>query len=159
MLFHKIWILRVFFVFLLLISKNVILLGNDFATEKERLLKQSEKYRTAIKEQFKNAKVTVQDTAQDVVIVGGVLLASYIVFQIFKTEDEPVTAKALPSVDEPAFGNLLVMPRKEDENILLKSIKEHIAMFLISIAKKKLQEFLDGCGNSQENNISLEDER
>lgn len=106
----------------------------SIADRKAALSQSAGKYRLAIKEQAGGLKANAGRIGKNTLVIGGVLLASYLVVRMLAKERKPKNA-AQPG------GYLPAAPVRR-ESTVVAMIKQQIALFLIAIAKQKITEVI-----------------
>ena len=113
-------------------------------SKKDILLRKSENIYNRIENQLDEIKERSGTIAKTAIVVGGVLFVSYMIYKRFsrKSTSDSVELE----------GQKVRIAPIERESVIVRMIKEYIAMFLISIAKQKLQEVLKNLnlGESQD---------
>jgi hypothetical protein len=110
----------------------------DYDTEKATLVRKSSLLEESLGQDFESLKEYIDEYGKKALIIGGSLLAAYLIARLISgtsSHDEEIkyTSSAQPVVH--------VVKESEDSPIV-KQIKASIALFLISIAKQKLREFI-----------------
>ncbi len=119
-------------------------LSNGLGKEKRQLLHSNSRYQQGIEENLQLIKQEAGTWMKGAAIVGGILLIGYTGYKLFIEEDEPES-----SVDrEPV---MLANVDSKNESTIFKMIKESIALFLISIAKERIQTLIQ--------RLTIEDEQ
>lgn len=117
---------------------------NSFSEKRSFLETRSERFKTAAKGEVLQLKGNISKIGKSALIVGSGVLATYLLYKMFFGKKEVQTIVQPQSTVNPE--NTVVIQRVEEESGIVKRIKEQIALFLISIAKQKLQEYIDGLG-------------
>jgi len=112
----------------------------DYDNEKAALVKKSNSLENNLDLELDNIKEYVQEYGKNIAIIGGSLLATYLLVRILTNSSKSSTVKYNP----PAQAQPIVHVVKEkDGNPIAKQIKSSIALFLMSIAKQKLMDYLN----------------
>jgi hypothetical protein len=119
-------------------------INNGFAEKRLFLEGRSEQFKAAAKGEVKEFKGNVSKIGNTALIVGSGVLATYFIYKMFFGNSKTKTIVRPKEYNCPE--NTVVVQRVEEESTIVKRIKEQIALFLISIAKQKLQEYIDGLG-------------
>lgn len=119
-------------------------INNGFAEKRLILEGRSEQFKAAAKGEVKEFKGNVSKIGNTALIVGTGVLAAYFVYKMFFGNSKTKMIVRPKEYNYPE--NTVVVQRVEEESTIVKRIKEQIALFLISIAKQKLQEYIDGLG-------------
>jgi len=119
----------------------------DYDQEKAMLVKKSNMLEGSLDKDFDKVKEYVEEYGKNFLVIAGTLLATYTLLRILTRssgEEEKSEAKAIPLNSE-VYGSQpqQVIKVVKEESEIVKQIKLSIALFLISIAKQKLQEFLE----------------
>ena len=117
----------------------------DYDQEKAMLVKRSNLLEGSLDKDLDKVKEYVEEYGKNFLVITGSLLATYVLLRILtksSLEDEKevkaLSQKSKVYTDQPQ--QVVRVVREESE--IVKQIKMSIALFLISIAKQKLQEFL-----------------
>lgn len=115
----------------------------DFDSEKATLIKRSNLLEGDIEQDIDKIKAYAQEYGKNALIITGSLLATYLLLKLLtNSSKEDKSYKAVPlNYTSSASQPVIHVVNKEDSPIV-KQIKSSIALFLISIAKQKLQDFL-----------------
>ena len=116
----------------------------DYDTEKASLIRKSNLLEGDIEQDIDKIKGYVQEYGKNALIITGSLLATYVVLRLItKNSDDVETTQSQPNQFAPIHAQPVIhVVKKEDESPILKQIKSSITLFLISIAKQKLLDFL-----------------
>ena len=109
-------------------------LGNDISIKerREQLRSKSEVYKVALHDQVDEIRDTAEKWVQTAVVIGGVLLAGYVLMRsLLEKDGNPVKNKNLPVVVGASGGSRI-----------FNNIMEQMALFLLALAKEKLTELL-----------------
>jgi len=123
---------------------------NNFSERRVFLQKRATKYKTAAEGEVVILKGNVQRIGKLAAISGMALLGGYLLYKIFfgKKHIEPLVINT-----EAGLNQGIVVQRVESENNgIFQSIKQQIALFLISIAKQKLMDYLNNYKAKSTNN-------
>lgn len=107
---------------------------------KDFLKSQSEKFKLAIKGDFNDLKDETFRIGKNGLILGGVLIAGYLLFLALKRSET--------SIEENKSEKGLVVLNPKKESTLIKTFKTAIATFILAVAKQKLLEFLENYNHS-----------
>ncbi len=118
----------------------------DYDQEKAMLVKKSTLLEDNLNKDIDKIKEYVEEYGKNFLVITGSLLATYVLIRLLaKSSDEEKPTKTIPVSSEVYQGQpqqvVHVMKEKEESEIV-KQIKISIALFLVSIAKQKLQEFI-----------------
>lgn len=122
-------------------------MNSSFAEKRSFLENRSERFKSAAKGEVLQFKGNISKIGKTALIVGSGVLATYLLYKMFFGKKEVQTIVQPQSVVRPE--NTVVVQRVEEDSNLVKRIKEQIALFLISIAKQKLQEYIEGLGQKK----------
>lgn len=118
----------------------------DYDKEKAMLVKKGNMLEESLDRDFDRVKRYIEEYGKNFLVISGTLLATYALLRILtrsSAEEETVELKGLPSKSEVyASQPQQVIKVVKEESEIVRQIKMSIALFLISIAKQKLQEFL-----------------
>jgi hypothetical protein len=115
----------------------------DYDDEKAKLVKKSASLENDIEENIQKIKEYVEENGKNALIIGGSLLATYLVLRLL-TSSEEKTVQVPPQNYQPSPAQPVVhVVKNEEDSAIVKQIKSSIALFLVSIAKKKLQDFIE----------------
>ena len=120
----------------------------DYDNEKAKLVKKSNLLEGSIEEDLDKIKDYFQENGQNALVIGGTLLGAYLLLRLLTSsgsDDEQITT--IPATTNPQ--PVVHMVREEQESVIVKQIKASITLFLISIAKQKLQEFIENYGKEE----------
>lgn len=124
----------------------------DYDNEKAKLVKKSALLEGDIEENIEKLKDYVQENGKNALIIGGALLGSYLLLRMLTKSSDEVVSKPYPIYHPQASPEPIVhMVREEHDSPIVKQIKDSITLFLISIAKQKLQDFIENYGKDKEN--------
>ncbi|MEY3416648.1 MAG: hypothetical protein RL711_3 [Bacteroidota bacterium] len=116
---------------------------NSYAEKRLVLENRSEKFKLAAKVEVVELKGNVAKIGKTALAVGTGVLATYLLYKMFFGNKRVKSFVKAKNNYQPE--NTLVVQRVE-ESPLVRKIKEQIVLFLIAIAKQKLQEYIDGLG-------------
>lgn len=118
----------------------------DYDQEKAMLVKRSNMLEGSLDADFDKVKYYFEEYGKNFLVISGTLLATYTLLRILtrsSSEEEKPQLKSIPLKSEVyASQPQQVIKVVKEESEIMKQIKLSIALFLISIAKQKLQEFL-----------------
>jgi predicted alpha/beta-fold hydrolase len=120
----------------------------DYDNEKAKLVKKSNLLEGSIEEDLDKIKDYFQENGQNALVIGGTLLGAYLLLRLLTSsgsDDEHFTTIPASTNPQPVVH----MVREEQESVIVKQIKASITLFLISIAKQKLQEFIENYGKEK----------
>jgi len=115
----------------------------DYDNEKAKLLKKSASLENDIEENLQKIKEYVEENGKNALIIGGSLLATYLVLRFLTSKDENTVQATHHNYNPTPPQSVVQVVKNEEDSAIVKQIKSSIALFLVSIAKKKLQDFLD----------------
>ena len=116
----------------------------DFDSEKAALVKKTNALENNLTIELENVKEYLQDYGKNIVVIGGSLLATYLLLRLITRSEEK--NNKIQSLNYPSIQHsqpVVHVVKESKDNLLVKQIKNSIALFLMSIAKKKLTQFLD----------------
>lgn len=127
---------------------------NSLAAKKEALSRQSELYKQAIEEQVNDIKENAGQLSKKALIIGAGVVAGYFLLKVFiKAGNKKVHVPAkTTSYDNKGYiydsfanghSKPLMAPAVRTEPLIVSLIKQQIAIFLIGLAKQKIQEALN----------------
>jgi predicted nucleotidyltransferase len=120
----------------------------DYDNEKAKLVKKSNLLEGSIEDDLEKIKDYFQENGQNALVIGGTLLGAYLLLRL-------LTSSGSDDHAQPSYTNhtstqpVVHMVREEHDSELVKQIKTSISLFLISIAKQKLQEFIENYGKEK----------
>lgn len=118
----------------------------DYDQEKAMLIKKSNLLEGSIDNDVDKIKEYVEEYGKNFLIITGSLLATYVLLRIItkSSDEDDKIVKSIPLKSE-VYGSQpqQVVHVVKEESEIVKQIKNSIALFLISIAKQKLQEFIN----------------
>jgi len=115
----------------------------DYDNEKAKLLKKSASLENDIEENLQKIKEYVEENGKNALIIGGSLLATYLVLRFLTSKDENTVQATQHNYNPTPPQSVVQVVKNEEDSAIVKQIKSSIALFLVSIAKKKLQDFLE----------------
>ena len=110
----------------------------SIADRKWALGQSTKKYKLAIEEQLGGLKANAGKIGKNTLVIGGVLLVSYLIVRALAKEKKP--GKGLVTQPERHLPATAVVRR---ESTIVNMIKQQIALFLIAIAKQKITEVIE----------------
>lgn len=120
----------------------------DYDNEKAKLVKKSNLLEGSIEEDLDKIKDYFQENGQNALVIGGTLLGAYLLLRLLTSSGSD--NEDLPSyTHQPTAQPVVHMVREEQDSVIVKQIKASISLFLISIAKQKLQEFIENYGKEE----------
>ena len=118
-------------------------------TEPDRrgLMRSNIQYQEALEDQLSGLKKDAESWMKGAAMIGGMIFVGYSIYKLFmeKEETEEVPVQENEAVLTP------VPVQDKSESSVVRMIKESIALFLIGIAKQKIQEFLQNLESGHEN--------
>lgn len=123
---------------------------NGSGAIKKDLMQSSERYQKAIEEQLTVIKHETTYWVKGMAIIGGILFIGYAGYKIL-IEEEEESAEQEPVI--------VASVSTKNESAIFKMIKESIALFLISIAKEKIQAFIQSLNIDHEQGDNQSAER
>ena len=120
----------------------------DYDNEKAKLVKKSNLLEGSIEDDLDKIKEYFQENGQNALVIGGTLLGTYLLLRL-------LTSSGSNDEHRPTYSNqttsqpVVHMVREEQDSAIVKQIKASISLFLISIAKQKLQEFIENYGKEK----------
>lgn len=117
----------------------------DYDQEKAMLIRKSNLLEGSLDHDIDRVKEYVEEYGKNFLVITGSLLATYVLLRILtkSSSEEGKALKTLPlKSDVYAAQPQQVVRVVKEESEIVKQIKMSIALFLISIAKQKLQEFI-----------------
>ena len=108
-------------------------------SKREQLVKESDAYRDAIKNQVQDIKTSAEQWAKTVLIIGGTIVLAYTFVKTLLGKGKSNENTNLPATTS----------ERHDYGIFNK-VMEQIAFFLMAIAREKLMEFLKSYGKTGE---------
>ena len=112
------------------------------AKKKRELYQKSSQYKSAVTSDINRLKFDIERIGKNFLIIGGSLYAAYKLSKLFTGSSDE---------DENENEQQAVAKTKESSVIVLK-IKEQITLFLLALAFKKLQEFVQERSNENDEN-------
>lgn len=119
-------------------------INNNFAERRMFLESRSENFKSAAKGEVNVFKGKMSKVGKSALIVGVGVLGTYFLYKMFFGKKEIQSFVQPQNMASP--DNKIVIQQVDNGSPLVNRIKEQIALFLISIAKQKLQEYIDGLG-------------
>jgi predicted amino acid-binding ACT domain protein len=116
----------------------------DYDQEKAMLVKKTTALERSMEGDLETIKEYVEEYGKNALVIAGTLIATYTLLRILvKTSEEEKDYKTISTQSEvyAAQPQQVVRVVKEESEVM-KQIKMSIALFLVSLAKQKLQEFL-----------------
>lgn len=120
----------------------------DYDDEKAKLVKKSNLLEGNIEEDLEKIKDYFQENGKNALVIGGTLLGTYLLLRL-------LTSSGSEYENQPSYINhapaqpVVHMVREEQDSAIVKQIKASISLFLISIAKQKLQQFIENYGKEK----------
>ena len=116
-------------------------------TEPDRrgLMRSNVEYQEALEDQLSGLKKDAESWMKGAAIVGGMIFVGYSIYKLFMEKEETEEVQENEGVLTP------VPVQDKSESSVVRMIKESIALFLIGIAKQKIQEFLQNLESGHEN--------
>ena len=104
--------------------------------DRKGLVQTNVQYQEALEDQLSELKKEAEGWIKGAAIVGGLIFVGYSMYKLFMENDveEEMQTQEKETVPVPVHSN--------SESSIVRMIKESIALFLIGIAKQKIQEFL-----------------
>jgi len=121
----------------------------DYDDEKAKLVKKSALIEGDIEQNIQKIIDYFEDNGKNAIVIGGSLIATYLLVRLLTSSSDDKTVHTLPSSFVNTEGQQVVQVIKEEESPIVKQIKDSITLFLISIAKQKLQEFIENYGKEK----------
>ena len=115
----------------------------DYDQEKAMLVRKSSLLEKTMETDFDEIKEYVEEYGKNFLIITGSLIATYTLLRLLiSSSEEEKSSKVISSKSQVyAHQPQQVVQVVKEESEVMKQIKMSIALFLISIAKQKLQEF------------------
>ena len=113
--------------------------------DRKGLMQTNIHYQEALEDQLSGLKKEAENWVKGAAIVGGMIFVGYSIYKLFmeKDDEEEISTQEKEAVLTPAHH--------KSESSIVRMIKESIALFLIGIAKQKIQEFLQNLESEYEN--------
>jgi hypothetical protein len=118
----------------------------DYDQEKAMLVKKSYLLESSLDKDMDKLKGYIEEYGKNFLVITGSLLATYVLMRLLtkSSSDDEKAVKTIPIQSETYKGQpQQVVHMVKEESEVMKQIKMSIALFLISIAKQKLQEFME----------------
>lgn len=122
--------------------------------DKELLVKQTEKYKKQLDEEFKTITQNTERIVTNAVIIGGTLAVTYVVARMFfKSSSKRKARKKFKALNADAEATAGASLQKDSEPGIGSKIGSALAaqatVFLLSLAKDKLAEYLQSQFNKE----------
>ncbi len=122
--------------------------------DKDLLIKQTEKYKKQLDEEFKTITQNTERIVTNAVIIGGTLAVTYVVARMFfKSSSKRKARKKFKALNADAEATAGVSLQKDSEPGIASKIGSALAaqatVFLLSLAKDKLAEYLQSQFNKE----------
>ncbi len=114
-------------------------------SDREGLMQTNTQYQHALEGQFSDLKSQAESWMKGAAVVGGVIFVGYSFYKVFIEKDD----ESEKSTEEPKVA--LTPVHNKNESSIVRMIKESIALFLIEIAKEKIQQFLQSLESEYKN--------
>jgi len=124
-------------------------LAFDYDDEKAKLVKKSNLLEGSIEEDLDKIKDYFQENGQNALVIGGTLLGTYLLLRLLTSSGSDDAPQPTYTNHHPSAQPVIHMVREEQDSAIVKQIKASISLFLISIAKQKLQEFIENYGKEK----------
>jgi predicted nucleotidyltransferase len=119
----------------------------DYDDEKAKLVKKSNLLEGSIEEDLDKIKEYFQENGQNALVIGGTLLGAYLLLRLLTSSgSDNDHGTTIPATNQQPVVHMV---REEQDSTIVKQIKASISLFLISIAKQKLQEFIENYGKEK----------
>ena len=114
-------------------------------TNRSDLVQTNVHYQEALEDQLSELRSEAEGWIKGAAIIGGMIFVGYSLYKLFieNDEKEEFAAPEKEAVLTPVVNN--------NESSIVRMIKESIALFLIGIAKQKIQDFLQNLEREYEN--------
>lgn len=116
----------------------------DYDDEKALLIKKSKSLENDFDFELDQVKEYMQVYGKNIAVIGGSLLATYLLVRLItgsnsKESNIKLSREKLSSAQSPVVHIL----KQKSESALAKQIKSSVGLFLMSIAKQKLMDYLN----------------
>ncbi|MBC7390636.1 MAG: hypothetical protein H7329_15600 [Opitutaceae bacterium] len=116
----------------------------DYDTEKAALIKKSNSIENNLDFELDQVKEYLQEYGKNIAIIGGSLLATYLLAKLIAgSNSKESSIKLLKDKVSSTKSPVVHIVKQTAENALTKQIKSSIGLFLMSIAKQKLMDYLN----------------
>ena len=112
---------------------------------REGLMQTNTRYQEALEGQFSDLRSQAENWMKGAAVVGGVIFVGYSFYKVFIEKEDDLEQ----STDDPKVA--LTPVYDKNESSIVRMIKESIALFLIEIAKEKIQQFLQSLESEYKN--------
>lgn len=110
--------------------------SGHLSPDRSGLMQTNVHYQEALEDQLSELKKDAESWVKGAAIIGGMVFVGYSIYKLFMEKEEEVeTAHEEKEA-------VLTPVHNKGESRIVRMIKESIALFLIGIAKQKIQEFL-----------------
>ena len=113
--------------------------------DRRGLMQTNADYQEALEDQLTALKQEAESWLKGAAIIGGIIFVGYSFYKLFMEKDEK---EEIPTQENEAT---LTPVHNKSESSIVRMIRESIALFLIGIAKQKIQEFLQNLESEYEN--------
>lgn len=116
----------------------------DYDNEKAALIKKTNSLENNLDFELDKVKEYLQEYGKNIAVIGGSLLATYLLVKLItsSSSSEPNIKKSNEKYSTPQSPVVHVI-KQTSESAIAKSIRSSIGLFLMSIAKQKLMEYLN----------------
>ena len=112
----------------------------DYDNEKAALIKKSNSLENNLDLELDNMKEYVREYGKNIAVIGGSLLATYLLVRLITNSSKNSETKFnAPVLTQP----IVHVVKEKDGSPIAKQIKSSIGLFLMSIAKQKLMDYLN----------------
>jgi hypothetical protein len=122
---------------------------NPYREQRDMLIQQKEEFKQAIMDDVQETKKEFSDKTQLVLVGVGALLLGYVAVKVVDELLDAKPGRKQPSPDQLAAAQPPTYqspPPAASEFSLLRTLKEQIALVLISVVKDKLYDFIEQFG-------------
>ena len=110
--------------------------------DRRGLMQTNADYQEALEDQLTALKQEAESWLKGAAIIGGIIFVGYSFYKLFMEKED------MPMQENEAT---LTPVHNKSESSIVRMIRESIALFLIGIAKQKIQEFLQNLESEYEN--------
>lgn len=107
-------------------------------SKKQELEKQNKAYKGALQNQLNNLKGDVQKVGKSALLIGGSLLATYLLVDALTAKRK----KKKKNKDKSGAAEEVIIKKPAKDNLLLSTAKEQAVIFLLGLAAQQLGSFL-----------------